>query len=369
MDSEPGVNERADEPGPDRALMIGRVARLQVAVVGRLELRVFGRERAQADGRQKLRARDFEHRLPARLVEHGMFEREREELVGTARGVFLAVLLPALDNVVEVAALRVPEALVEGAPAPFGVPGKLARALLVAGLARPVFEQTERVVPECVDLDGLAAPRRDDPAVALRIHPGQLITFRALHEQAVLRVDVDAEARAFEVALADVVHLGEEDFERDAVVGRPKIAVERVEEPERRVGSVVEALVRAVGEHVGDEAVAYVLAEGSENPAGLAEAARGEGDTFQTYHRVAAPVCEPVVAGDDRAHFLAGGVRARGILLAARGRDDELIRREREFAADAFLRRRRGGGEQTRATFLFCRARVFGREGADGLPV
>src|ERR1041385_5163915 len=132
--------------------MIGRVARLQVAVVGRLELRVVGRERAQADGRQKLLARDFEHRLPARLVEHGVFEREREELIRTARGVFLAVLLPALDNVVEIAALRVPEALVEGASASVGVPGKLARALLFAGLARPAFEQAERVVPERVDL-------------------------------------------------------------------------------------------------------------------------------------------------------------------------------------------------------------------------
>src|ERR1043165_8796099 len=145
MDSEPGVNKRADEPGPDGALMIGRVARLQVAVVGRLELRVVRRERAQADGRQKLLTRDFEHRLPARLVEHGVFERECEELVGTARGVFVAVLLPALDNVVEIAALRVPEALVEGASAPFGVHGKLARALLVAGLARPAFEDRKSV--------------------------------------------------------------------------------------------------------------------------------------------------------------------------------------------------------------------------------
>src|ERR1044072_7901973 len=124
MDSEPGVNERADEPGPDGALMIGRVARLQVAVVGRLELRVVGRERAQADGRQKLLARDFEYRLPARLLEHGGFERECGKLVGAAGRIVRAVLLPTLDNVVEIAALRVPEALVEGASASLGVPAR-----------------------------------------------------------------------------------------------------------------------------------------------------------------------------------------------------------------------------------------------------
>src|ERR1051325_11430171 len=55
---EPSVYEGADEPSPDRALMVGGVARLEVAVVGRLEVGVVGRERAEADGRQELFARD-----------------------------------------------------------------------------------------------------------------------------------------------------------------------------------------------------------------------------------------------------------------------------------------------------------------------
>src|SRR5947209_19121277 len=207
VDFEPRVNERADEPGPDRALVVGGVARLQVAVVGRLELRVVGRERAQADGRQELLPRDFEHRLPALAFEHRVFERDGEELVGPAGRVVPALLLPALDHVVEVAATLVPEALVEGAAAALGVRAEFLRRLLAAGLARPAFEQAERVVPERVDLDGLAAPRRHDPAVALRVHPRQLIAFRALHEQTVPRVDVDAEASPFEVTLYDVVHL------------------------------------------------------------------------------------------------------------------------------------------------------------------
>ena len=38
---EPRVDERADEPRPHRALMIGRVSRPQIAVVRRPEIRVI----------------------------------------------------------------------------------------------------------------------------------------------------------------------------------------------------------------------------------------------------------------------------------------------------------------------------------------
>jgi len=58
-------------------------------------------------------------------------------------------------------------------------------------------------------------------------------------------------------------------------VGRVgQIALERVEEPEGRVGRVVEALVRALGNMFGDEAVAHVAREGAQDPARLPVAAR-----------------------------------------------------------------------------------------------
>ena len=53
VDLQPGVDERADQPGPDGALVIGGVAGAQVAVVVGLVVRVARRERAQADGRQQ----------------------------------------------------------------------------------------------------------------------------------------------------------------------------------------------------------------------------------------------------------------------------------------------------------------------------
>ena len=54
----------------------------------------------------------------------------------------------------------------------------------------------QRVVPERVDLDGLAAPRRHDPVAHLRVHPGQRELLGALPQQAVRRIDADVEARA-----------------------------------------------------------------------------------------------------------------------------------------------------------------------------
>ena len=61
MHLEPGVDERADQPGPHRALVIGRVARAQVAVVVRLVVGIARRERAQADRRQQA----FAHHVAA----------------------------------------------------------------------------------------------------------------------------------------------------------------------------------------------------------------------------------------------------------------------------------------------------------------
>src|SRR6516165_4408773 len=49
MDLQPGVDERADQPGPDRALMVGRIARAQVAIILGLVVRAPRCERTQAE--------------------------------------------------------------------------------------------------------------------------------------------------------------------------------------------------------------------------------------------------------------------------------------------------------------------------------
>ena len=78
---EPGVDERADQPGPHRPLVIGRVARPQIAEIARFVVRLAGRQRAQPDRGQEPLAHRVDHRAPALLVEHRMVERDREDLV------------------------------------------------------------------------------------------------------------------------------------------------------------------------------------------------------------------------------------------------------------------------------------------------
>ena len=137
---------------------------------------------------------------------------------------------------------------------------------------------------------------------------------------------------------------------------RFEIATERVEEPEGRVGGVIKPFLLAVGKHVRDQAVADVMRERAQDVARFEAAAGRERQAFETDHRVAAPIGEPMIAGDDGAHFIAGGVRARRFLGAAGGRDDKLVRRENQFRRDAFARLGSRLLEQTRAPFALGRA-------------
>src|SRR5258705_5250769 len=129
----------------------------------------------------------------------------------------------AIDHVVEVTALLVPEPGVE----------RIARAdscfvhlwrKRVALLAQPPGEERERVVPERVDLYRLAAARRHHPPVDLRVHPGQLNVLLSLPQKAVGWIDADSESRALHVALEDGLELRHQLPQRSAIVGRVEIA-------------------------------------------------------------------------------------------------------------------------------------------------
>src|SRR5207237_9499621 len=61
---QPGVDERADQPGPHRALVIGRVARAQVAEVFRLVIGIAGSQRTQTDRSEQALRDHLQDRSP-----------------------------------------------------------------------------------------------------------------------------------------------------------------------------------------------------------------------------------------------------------------------------------------------------------------
>ena len=142
-------------------------------------------------------------------------------------------------------------------------------------------------------------------------------------------------------------NVGSRRSQRLGVAGGADVSLDGVEEPERRVGGVIQPFARAVGKHVRDEAVPHVVRERAEDVLGLAVPVRGQRQPFEADHRVAAPVGEPVIAGDHRAHFFARGPGARRFFGASGRRDDELIRREHQLRDQRARRRappRRGAG-------------------------
>jgi len=170
------------------------------------------------------------------------------------------------------------------------------------------------------------------------------------------------------MVLDDLAEGRQEELEGGAVVRGAQVAVEGVEEPEGSVGGVVEPLVLALGEHVRDQAVLDVAREHPEDRAGLDVAAGGECEPLQRDHGVAAPVREPVVAGDDGPDLVAGGLGARQVLDATGGGDDELVGGEDELGGGAGAGGWRGGLEQPEPALVLGAGGLVRGEGEDGLP-
>src|SRR5205814_3941654 len=173
-----------------------------------------------------------------------------------------------------------------------------------------------------------ATTRSDNPVTHLGVHPSELITFFALHEQAVVWVDMNVEPRAAQMMFDDVDQRRQKKLQCRAVGGSLEIPVQRVEEPKRRVGGVVFAFLGAVGEHIWNQTVTDIMRECAQNVAGLEQSSRDQGQAFQTDHRVASPIGEPMISGDDGPDFVAGGMRAGGLFAPSCGCDNTLFVRK-----------------------------------------
>src|SRR5262249_14672339 len=147
-------------------------------------------------------------------------------------------------------AIGVPETLIESAADAFRVPGERVGAPAAVFLSDPALEQTQRVVPKCIDLNRFAAPRRHHPIAHLRVHPRELIARRALPQEAVPRIDADAEMRAASVMVHDIEEFGQQQTKRLSIIGGSQIALDGMEVPERRVRRVIKPLTLAVGKKI-----------------------------------------------------------------------------------------------------------------------
>src|SRR5581483_2300265 len=194
MHFQPGIDKRTNQPGPYGSLMIRGVPRTEVAIVTGLVVAFAGRKRTQPDRSQQPVFHHIEDRPPSRFLEYRIFERDSEQLIGTAGAVVVSTF--AIHHVIEITALRVPEAIVERFLCLRGVSRDTVCLAVAAGLPQPLFEQTEGVVPEGINLHCLAPPRRYHPIVHLGVHPGKLISFLPLRQKTVSRVHMDVEPRS-----------------------------------------------------------------------------------------------------------------------------------------------------------------------------
>ena len=125
------------------------------------------------------------------------------------------------------------------------------------------------------------SPRSHDPGANLRIHPGERLVAEALHQQAVARIDVDPETRTMEMTLDNVLQHGKHLPQCRAIAGPLCVAVDGVKVPECGVGRVIDALVPALGEQVGNQAVANLMGVGPKYRAGFGRPTGVQQQTFE----------------------------------------------------------------------------------------
>ena len=126
---------------------------------------------------------------------------------------------------------------------------------------------------------------------------------------------------------------------------------------------MIQPFLLAFRKQIRNQSVAHIMGKSPEDVARFDVAAGDEREALEADHRVAAPVGEPVIAGDDSAHLVAGGARPRRLLSPPGRRNDELIRREHELRGDVLTGFRHGLGQQAPAPIALGVERPFRREG------
>src|SRR5262249_21417268 len=90
--------------------------------------------------------------------------------------------------------------------------------------------------------------------------------------------------------------------------------------------------------------------------------------SFQADHGVAAPIGEPMVAGNHGAHFFSSRPGAKAVVDAPCGNDEKLIGSQNKFGGGAPFGFRLSAEEQTAAAALFRVCSVFRSDGFHRVP-
>src|SRR5688572_19137760 len=185
-------------------------------------------KRAQSERSEKTLLDRSQDRLPAAGLKNRMIQRDGQQLIWPAGGI---VALRAIDDVVKITLRRAPKFFIERVFSFVGPSAYVARLLLIVFFRDPFLQKPKGVVPECIDFNGLAATRSDNPIANFRIHPRQLVSFFALTQQRVVGIDPDAEQSSTDVRLEYLNEFREEESKSPAVAGGLNIAFDRVKEP------------------------------------------------------------------------------------------------------------------------------------------
>ena len=262
IDAKVRIEIRSQQPGPHHPHVIGGVARALIAVVGGLIPGVVWTQRPQPEWRQQLGCNPVERRPRTIALDQGIHESERDHLVGAQAGI---VAIGRIDHVIAVAALPIPEPRLRRFV-------RLRRHLPVAsrrshGPLAPVTRQPQRVVPEGVDLDGLAASRRDNPVPHARIHPGERVALLAAGEQSIPMVHADVVPGSADVPVDDPFERLQPVRDESPVTARSQVGGQCLEQPQGRVDRVVLRLLATIRKSVRDETVIQICDAGVEHRA------------------------------------------------------------------------------------------------------
>src|SRR5439155_19900709 len=145
---QPSIDKRANQPRPDRALMVSAVPRTQIAGINGLVFRIIGRKRPQSEWGEQVVFDDIDNGPPAFLIEHRMIERDGKDLIWAARNIVGFLLAVAIDNVEKIAAIGEPKTLVERITRPLCMFLITLRSRSATSSVQPIREKLKRVIPE-----------------------------------------------------------------------------------------------------------------------------------------------------------------------------------------------------------------------------